>query len=105
MASGYYNHAKIAQAIAAFISPKASIIEIGVGTGLLLEKLLEIDPQYDLTGMDPTPTMLALAKKRLGDRVKLFEADILSMSILDHFDVAISNGGLCAFVDSSSECQ
>lgn len=55
--------------------------------------------------MDHTPEMLEIAKKRLGDRVNLFEADILSMSITEKFDVAISNGGLCAFVDKGSSCD
>lgn len=103
MTSGYYNHEKVAKEIADIVSREQSIIEIGVGTGLLLEKLLELDPNYKLTGMDHTAAMLEIAQKRLGDRVKLFEADILSMSISDRFDVAISNGGLCAFVDTGSE--
>ncbi len=76
------------------VVPNQSIIEIGVGTGLLLEQLLKIDPQYNLTGMDHTAAMLEIAKERLGDRAKLFEADIISMSIPEEFDVAISNGGL-----------
>lgn len=105
MTSGYYNYKAIAREIAAIVPPNKKIIEIGAGTGLLLEKLLEINPQYDLTGMDHTPAMLDIAKKRLGDRAKLFEADILVMSIPDRFDVAISNGGLCAFVDTGSDCD
>ncbi len=53
--------------------------------------------------MDHTAAMLEIAKERLGDRAKLFEADIISMSIPEEFDFAISNGGLCAFVDTGSE--
>ncbi|NER33794.1 MAG: class I SAM-dependent methyltransferase [Oscillatoria sp. SIO1A7] len=105
MTSGYYQHDKIAKDIAALVPPSQKIIEIGVGTGLLLEKLLEIDPQYNLTGIDHTPAMLEIAQKRLGDRAKLFQADILSMSIPERFDAAISNGGLCAFVDTGSDCD
>lgn len=55
--------------------------------------------------MDHTPAMLKIAKQRLGDQVKLFEADIVSMSSPNQFDVAISNGGLCSFVDTDSECD
>lgn len=105
MKSGYYKHDKIAKAIAPLINTSEKIIEIGVGTGLLLEQLLEIDPHYNLTGMDHTQAMLDIANKRLGDRAKLFEADIVSLPITEKFDVAISNGGLCAFVDSGSECD
>ncbi|MGB3642428.1 MAG: class I SAM-dependent methyltransferase [Rivularia sp. (in: cyanobacteria)] len=105
MTSGYYNYEVIAKAIAALIPTNKSIIEIGVGTGLVLEKLLEIDPQYNLTGFDHTEAMLEIAKKRLGDRAKLFKADIVSLPITEKFDVAISNGGLCAFVNSDGECD
>ncbi len=105
MTSGYYNHEKIAQAIAAMIPTNQKIVEIGVGTGLLLEKLLEIDPEYNLTGIDHTQEMLDIAEKRLGDRAKLFKADIVSLPITEQFDVAISNGGLCAFVDSEGKCD
>ena len=103
MTSGYYDYKNIARAIAAILSSNSNVIEIGVGTGLLLEKLLELDPQYNLTGIDHTPAMLEIAKERLGDRVKLFEADIASLSNSEKFDVAISNGGLGAFVDSGSD--
>lgn len=98
MTSGYYNYEKIATAIATLVSPNQTVLEIGVGTGLILEKLLEINSQYNLNGIDHTPAMLDIAKKRLGDQVKLLEADIVSMPSSNQFDVAISNGGLCAFV-------
>lgn len=105
MTSGYYQYEKIAKAIASIVSTKQNIIEVGVGTGLLLEKLLEINPQYNLTGMDHTPEMIETAKKRLGNHAKLFQADIVSMSISEKFDVAISNGGLGAFVDTGKTCD
>lgn len=49
--------------------------------------------------------MLEIAQKRLGHSAKLFQADIVSMSIPDRFDVAISNGGLCALVDTGRDCD
>ena len=107
MTSGYYQYEKLAKAISSLISTNQKIIEVGVGSGLLLEKLLEINPKYNLTGMDHTPKMIETAKTRLGDRVSLFEADVLvlSMSISEKFDIAISNGGLCAFVDTDGDCD
>ena len=105
MTSGYYQYDKLADSITSIISVNQKIIEIGVGSGLLLEQLLKINDRYDLTGMDHTPEMIEIAKKRLGNRVKLFEADIVSMSISEKFDVAISNGGLCAFVDTKATCD
>ncbi len=78
MTSGYYQYGKIANIISLTIQKDDNIIEIGVGSGLLLKKLLEIDPEYNLTGIDHTPEMIAIAKKRLPDNVQLFEADVIS---------------------------
>ena len=105
MTSGYYQYEKLAKAISSLISSNQNIIEVGVGSGLLLEQLLAINPQYNLTGMDHTPKMIEAAKKRLGNRVDLFTEDIVAMSITEKFDVAISNGGLCAFVDTGDDCD
>ena len=105
MTSGYYQYDKLAKAISSLISSNQNIIEVGVGSGLLLEQLLEINPQYNLTGMDHTPKMIEAAKKRLGNRVDLFTEDIVAMSVAEKFDVAISNGGLCAFVDKGEDCD
>lgn len=105
MTSGYYNYEKTAKAIADILPPHSSIIEVGVGTGLLLEQLLEVAPQSNFTGMDRSPKMLEVAKKRLGDRLQLIEADMVSMSIPDRFDVAISHGGGFLFIDRGSNCD
>ncbi|WP_254567515.1 hypothetical protein [Oscillatoria sp. HE19RPO] len=51
MTRGYYNYEKLAQAIAEMVYPHQKIIEIGVGTGLLLEALLNINP-YDRNSPD-----------------------------------------------------
>lgn len=42
--SGYYNSEKLAQTSAERVSPHPKIIEIRVGTGLLLEALFKINP-------------------------------------------------------------
>jgi SAM-dependent methyltransferase len=102
MTSGYHDYDERARALAALLPENPKVIEIGVGTGLVLEKLLELNPQYNLTGLDHTPAMLKIAKERLGDRAKLIQADMVTQSIPEEFDVAFSHGGLCAFVDTGS---
>ncbi|MBU8848937.1 MAG: class I SAM-dependent methyltransferase [Desulfobacterales bacterium] len=54
-----------------FLSPEKGqrILDIGCGTGLSLEPLL--DKGLNLTGLDPSPYMLDLASNRLGDQVDL----------------------------------
>lgn len=41
------------------------ILDVGCGTGLLLERLGRATPAARLTGVDPVPEMLALARRRL----------------------------------------
>ena len=100
--SGYYQHDKVASAIASVILDNHKIIEVGVGSGLLLEQLLKINPNYNCTGIDHTPEMIAIAKNRLGNKVKLLIQDAISMSIREKFDVAISHGGLGAFINTNN---
>jgi ubiquinone/menaquinone biosynthesis C-methylase UbiE len=54
-----------------FLSPKKGqrILDIGCGTGMSLEPLL--DKGLNLTGLDPSQYMLDLAVKRLGTKVEL----------------------------------
>lgn len=43
-------------------------LEIGFGTGRLVELLLAADPTIQVAGVDPTPTMLEVARNRRGVR-------------------------------------
>ena len=54
-----------------FLSPEKGqrILDIGCGTGISLEPLL--DKGLNLTGLDPSPYMLDLASNRLGNQVDL----------------------------------
>lgn len=90
--SGYYNYPKMAQAFHLAIGGRKKILEVGTGTGLLLEELIKLDPSYELTGTDHTDSMLKVAKDRLGDKVKLIQSNLVSMDLGETFDVVISNG-------------
>lgn len=50
----------------------STVLDIGCGTGRSLEFLLNRD--LNLTGIDPSPYMLDIAKERLGDRAELHRA-------------------------------
>ncbi|MGB3508775.1 MAG: class I SAM-dependent methyltransferase [Microcoleaceae cyanobacterium] len=94
---GYYDYSELSNSLHSIIKGRKKILEIGVGTGLLAEKLLAIEPNYDLTGMDITPSMLDIAKSRLGGKAKLLEGDVVSMDLPESFDVVYSNGGPIGF--------
>lgn len=41
------------------------VAEIGCGTAQIAERLLELNPQFDYTGLDLSPSMLGIARRRL----------------------------------------
>ncbi len=53
--SGYYDYQSLAQEIHSYIGNGHNILELGVGTGLLVEKFLEIDTSCTFTGVDFAP--------------------------------------------------
>lgn len=97
--SGYYDFQSLAEEAHSIVGDGRQVLELGVGTGLLAEKYLEIDPTCEFTGVDFTPSMLEIGKKRLGNQAKLIEADAVTMNLNATFDVAISNGGVWGILD------
>lgn len=99
VSSGYYDYQSLASEAHSIVGDGRKLLELGVGTGLLVEKYIEIDPTCEFTGVDFTASMLEIAKKRLPDKVKLIEADAVTMDLNATFDVAISNGGVWGILD------
>jgi ubiquinone/menaquinone biosynthesis C-methylase UbiE len=75
-------------------------LEIGVGTGL---NLAHYPADVRLTGVDLSPAMLALARRRAQDlnrHVELLEADAQAMSFPDgRFDTVVFSLCLCSIPD------
>lgn len=95
----YYNYELLAKSAYSIIGKGCQILDLGVGTGLLVEKFLEIDSTCEFTGVDFESSMLEIAQQRLGKRAKLIEADATTMNLNTTFDVAISNGGVWGILD------
>lgn len=68
------------------------ILDVGCGTGLLLERLRRVAPDVRLAGVDPVPEMLALARRRLpAPAVDLREAAAERLPFGDgSFDAVVS---------------
>lgn len=73
------------------------VLDIGCGTGSIMLPILETFPTAEVWGIDFDPTLLALAKKRLGkfsERLKLVEADLRKPNwsgfLPSSFDAAVS---------------
>jgi SAM-dependent methyltransferase len=62
-----------------------SVLELGCGTGSILARL---DSIPELTGVDRSPEMLAVARTKV-PRARLLEADMKSFSLGERFDVVI----------------
>lgn len=92
MTSGYYNHQKIAESFHSALGGRKKVLEVGTGTGLLLEELIKIDSNYELTGVDHTDSMLDIARERLSNQAKFLLANLVSMELGEKFDAVISNG-------------
>lgn len=70
-------------------------LDVGCGTGLLLERIARAWPGLRLAGVDLSPGMLAAARRRLGSRAALVAgtADRLPFPD-DGFDLAVSTSAL-----------
>ena len=62
------------------------VLDLGCGSGLVAEMVLERFPTVSLFGLDSSAAMLSLAKDRLagyGERVRLAEGDLVSLDRID----------------------
>lgn len=75
-----------------------SILDIGIGTGLLVRQMLDIRPDLRVVGIDSSASLLAQAKQMLGPQVSLHCQDISELCLDETFDVAYSRGGAWSFV-------
>ena len=76
------------------------MLEIGVGTGLTVEKLLELDPQYEIWGIDNSEPLLDRAKAKLKstNRARLSLQDVLDFNLEQDFEAIYSRGGAILFI-------
>ena len=103
MTSGYYDYDAIALSLISVLENRKKILELGVGTGLIAQKLLQFVPDCQFTGIDFTGSMLALARKRLPPQTQLLEQDVTHMEMPDRFEAAFGNGGVWGFVSVGDE--
>jgi len=82
------------------IEPGAHLLDIGCGTGILLERIAQAQPEAVLTGVDPSPEMLTLARARLQARAALHEGHSEQLPFPDAtFQVVVSTSAFHYFHD------
>ena len=103
----YYDYPAIARYLAGAARHARRLLELGCGTGLVIDELLRQQPGYEtVAGVDMTPGMLAAARDRLAcwPQVFLHEQDVTRMRLPSGgFDVAWSYGGPWYFTPSSGD--
>lgn len=72
----------------------ATVLDVGCGTGRMAEALLERVPGGRVLAIDASAEMVALARERLGDRARVWQADVLDLELDEPADAIVSNATL-----------
>jgi trans-aconitate 2-methyltransferase len=76
------------------LPPHARVLDVGCGTGLVTEQLLEIAPDVRVIGVDASREMVALARARLGGRAEILCQDALELDVDEPVDAIVSTAAL-----------
>jgi SAM-dependent methyltransferase len=99
MTSGYYDYEQIVTQLVQQ-GDFRRVLEIGCGTGLILEALAKRRPDLDITGIDLTQAMINIAQQRLKgfSNISLACENVTDMQLSHPYEVAFSYGGVWYFV-------
>ena len=99
MTSGYYDYEAIVDSLLSQ-GPVQSVLEIGCGTGLILEAMAKRRASPTIAGVDLTEAMLAIARKRLQpfQNVSLSRQNVIDFELEQQYELAFSYGGVWYFV-------
>jgi trans-aconitate 2-methyltransferase len=76
------------------IPEDASVLDVGCGTGRVTEALLALVPRGRVLAIDASQDMVALARKRLGKRARVWREDALELQLAEPVDVIFSTAAL-----------
>jgi trans-aconitate 2-methyltransferase len=76
------------------IAPDATVLDVGCGTGRVTEALLALVPRGRVLALDASADMVALARRRLGDRAEVWCQDVLDLDLDEPVDAIVSTATL-----------
>src|SRR3954454_22544240 len=76
------------------IAADAIVLDVGCGTGIVTEALLELVPRGRVLAFDASAEMVRLARERLGDRAEVWCQDALDLDLDEAVDVIFSTAAL-----------
>ena len=83
--------------------PHRRLLDLGCGTGELLKILLELGGNTACTGLDLSENMLAVARKKLGERAQLVRGDAERLPFGDgSFDAVVCNDSFHHYPDPAA---
>ena len=72
----------------------ATVLDVGCGTGRVTEALLALVPRGRVLAIDASADMVALARRRLGDRAQVWCQDVLDLDLDEPVDAIVSTATL-----------
>ncbi|MGD1700279.1 class I SAM-dependent DNA methyltransferase [Dapis sp. BLCC M229] len=103
LTSGYFDFDYLSNILYNLLGVRRKVLDIGIGTGLLTEKMLSL-ANYNIVGVDFSPRMLEIAKKRLvNSDVKLICEDIIEFESKEKFEAIVSTGGVICILEEDGE--
>lgn len=100
------DYSQVGKVLSNLIGNRQTLLEVGVGTGLVVKALLDINPNYEIWGIDNHQPLLDQAKAKFDatDNVQFHLQDVLNLSLCKKFEVAYSRGGASMFIDTPDGC-
>jgi trans-aconitate 2-methyltransferase len=81
------------------LAPDATVLDVGCGTGRVTEAVLALVPRGRVLALDASQDMVALARRRLAGRARVWCQDVLDLELDEPVDAIVSTAALHWVVD------